>query len=524
MSGIFRFFAKPPVSGFVALLLLIGALFALRLYTEISDTIFWLALAGLVALWAALSGLWWFLQRRKRARFSAEAAPPPDPSAAMVGDEQRKLQGKFTDAMRQLSTLRVKGRRGGSRYLYELPWYIFIGPPGGGKTGALKNCGLDFPLRREGGPIDIEGGGGTANCNWVITDEAVFIDTAGRYTTRSSNETVDGAAWRNFLGLLSRHRPREPINGVIVAIGLTDLMGGDGAALARNAEAVRERLKELYEETKARIPVYVIFTKADLLVGFNETFQAMRAEERRQVWGATFTGESEAEMRAALDGFGGEFDALVARLGEYQLRRLHEERDTLVRGKIFSFSAQFSSIKPAIEQFLRRAFEPNRFGDPAWLRGVYFTSATQFGQPIDRLMEAMARDFGVERKAVALTPPGAGRSYFLEHLLSKVVFPEAGLVTRTVRRGPPYARYAAIAACAVAAGLAGVGVMRMQAYNAAQAKAFEASIGDYNAALANEETAFIDTGDPRPILPALDIRRDEWMRLRDVTPPRKAPA
>jgi len=35
-------------------------------------------------------------------------------------------------------------RRG--QYLYELPWFMFIGLPGSGKTTALLNAGLTFPL------------------------------------------------------------------------------------------------------------------------------------------------------------------------------------------------------------------------------------------------------------------------------------------------------------------------------------------------------------------------------------------
>ena len=54
----------------------------------------------------------------------------------------------FAAAMRDLSKLKFKSKSGGSRYIYELPWYIFIGPPGAGKTEALKNCGLEFGRTR----------------------------------------------------------------------------------------------------------------------------------------------------------------------------------------------------------------------------------------------------------------------------------------------------------------------------------------------------------------------------------------
>ena len=40
----------------------------------------------------------------------------------------------------------LKKTRGTLGYLYEQPWYAIIGPPGAGKTTALLNSGLKFPL------------------------------------------------------------------------------------------------------------------------------------------------------------------------------------------------------------------------------------------------------------------------------------------------------------------------------------------------------------------------------------------
>src|SRR5678809_1739494 len=70
------------------------------------------------------------------------------------------------------------------RYLYELPWYLIIGAPGSGKTTALRHSGLKFPLADVAGEDAIRGVGGTRNCDWWFTDQAVLIDTAGRFTTQ----------------------------------------------------------------------------------------------------------------------------------------------------------------------------------------------------------------------------------------------------------------------------------------------------------------------------------------------------
>ena len=116
--------------------------------------------------------------------------------------------------------------RVGGSYLYELPWYMFIGAPGSGKTTALVNSG---PARsrwpRRSGGASVRGVGGTRNCDWWFTDEAVLIDTAGRYTTQDS----DQRGRRERLGRLpraccSKSRPRQPINGVLLTVSVPDLL------------------------------------------------------------------------------------------------------------------------------------------------------------------------------------------------------------------------------------------------------------------------------------------------------------
>ena len=176
-----------------------------------------------------------------------------------------------------LATLKKAGGGKGD-YLYDLPWYVIIGPPGAGKTTALVNSGLKFPLSRGATPAAVAGVGGTRYCDWWFTEDAVLIDTAGRYTTQDSDAKSDKKSWFSFLDLLKKNRPRQPINGVIVAISLEDLMTLSSAEIAAHADAIRARLLELHDRLKVDFPVYAVFTKADLVAGFMEFFGSLRRE------------------------------------------------------------------------------------------------------------------------------------------------------------------------------------------------------------------------------------------------------
>src|SRR5690606_12015828 len=143
-----------------------------------------------------------------------------------------------------LATLR-QSKGGSGDYLYDLPWYLIIGPPGAGKTTALINSGLKFPLARGGTPQAVAGVGGTRYCDWWFTEDAVLIDTAGRYTTQDSDAKGDRESWLAFLDHLKENRPKQPINGVLVAISVEDLLTASSEEITAHAAAIRKRLMEL---------------------------------------------------------------------------------------------------------------------------------------------------------------------------------------------------------------------------------------------------------------------------------------
>jgi type VI secretion system protein ImpL len=340
--------------------------------------------------------------------------------------EAQMLSKNFSEALQLLKKTQSKNRYG-SQYLYDLPWYIFIGPPGSGKTTALINSGLEFPLADKLGKGAIRGIGGTRDCDWWFTDHAVLLDTAGRYTTQDSHEAIDKAGWSGFLDLLKKYRPRRPLNGILITMSLVDLLKQTEEERLLHAQTIRKRLDELYERFGIRIPIYMIFTKGDLVAGFNDFFADLGKEERAQVWGVTFKQENQQKTDDVIEGFASHFDDLLTRLQSRLCRRLLEERDLKRRALIFGFPQRMALLKDNLLSFLHECYGENRYQTLPYLRGVYFTSGTQEGTPIDRLMGILAQTFRVDRINVPLFS-GKGKSYFITRLLKEVIFAEALLV------------------------------------------------------------------------------------------------
>jgi type VI secretion system protein ImpL len=402
------------LSSLTALVLIILVAFLLPRFVELS----WgaeLALIFLILLvLGAFAGWRIFQAQRASGRIERKLGIAAQPAES----DSDVLARRMSDA---LAALKKDG--GGRRdYLYSRPWYVMIGPPGAGKTTALLNSGLRFPSQ----PPGDHRAGGTRNIEFLFADEAVLLDTAGRYTSQDSDAARDREAWVQFLNLLKVNRPLQPVNGVIVAIGLDELAMADRQAIERHASIVETRLRELGDALGIEAPVYVLFTKTDLVAGFLEFCGDLDVEGRRAVLGATLPWSADTPPTPAT--IAENFDALMNAIDARTSKRLQDESDLRRRSLIVGFPAQIAGLRAGLLHFLELAFTQTRRRRPAALRGFYFTSGVQQGTPFDRLLGRVATLFDARAAA-----PGAGqgRAFFINRLLKDVVIGEAGLVRRT---------------------------------------------------------------------------------------------
>ncbi|NDG49680.1 MAG: type VI secretion system membrane subunit TssM, partial [Rhodospirillales bacterium] len=357
--------------------------------------------------------------------------------------EEAELRQKIDETWAKLKAR--TGRKAAD--FISLPRYVMIGPPGSGKSVALRNSGLDFLLAEE----QVGHEASTAFCDLWVNESAVLIDTAGRYTTQDIDKDADEAGWDAFLDLLKEIAPIKPLNGVIVTFGVDMISRLDGGQRQAQARNIRRRLKEMESRLGQRVPVYFLVTKADLLPGFTEFFDDLDRVGREQVWGYTFG------LQEGLEKFTTEFRALSERLVARLIDRLQNERDQIRRASIAGFPGQFATIEAPLKDFAEAAFGGSRLDPPPLLRGIYFISATQEGAPLDRLAGAMSRNFGLSVARPAQAALQNNKPFFLNRLLKTVLFSEAGLAGND-RRLASRSRLLTAAAYAAATLLVGFGV------------------------------------------------------------------
>ncbi|MDB5933193.1 MAG: type secretion protein VasK, partial [Massilia sp.] len=445
MARIWQFLTDSRVLGVIGLAAL--AAFLLLGADTLQVAAIWAGVAALALLagWGIFWGARYQYRKRSATMLGETVAPASAEAAAQAsGSEVAVLRKSMLQAITTIKTSKL-GLNSGAAALYELPWYMIIGNPAAGKSSAVGHSGLQFPIA---GTKAVQGVAGTRNCDWFFTTDGILLDTAGRYSTVDA----DRAEWFSFLGLLRKYRRRAPINGILICVSVAELMGANPKKSIDLAKSLRTRVQELTEKLGVFAPVYVVFTKADLIAGFADFFHDTERTERDRVWGATMRYNRRSTSPDVLAFFDQHFDELHDGLKEMSLASMAGNRSARMRPGVFTFPLEFASIKTPLRAFLATLFEENTYQFKPVFRGFYFTSALQEGSAPNQSSKRVASRFDLE-----LREPKAGEAeeqsgYFLLDLFRKVIFADKELVTRYTNPNSARFKYGAFFAATILLG------------------------------------------------------------------------
>lgn len=436
-SRFFHLIYNPRV---LLVLAIIVALVLLYDYVAL-QTFFVIISVSITCLLLAWFGYYWWKKRKKAAAELAdlvednndEGANSVNSSAAKDENAQevQALRQQMQDAIKTIRKSKI-GDQTGKAALYELPWYMVIGNPAAGKSSAVLHSGLKFPFMDKTNKLSVQGVGGTRNCDWFFSTEGILLDTAGRYSAYED----DRSEWLSFLNLLKKNRPKAPINGIIIAVSIAELTKNDPSYALDLAKNLRSRVQDLTEQLEVYAPVYVVFTKMDLVSGFRDFFNDYEQEERGQVWGATIPYPEDPDSINISDVFEEHFGVLVNGLKDLSTTKLSLRHQRTVSPSLMTFPMEFQSLRPMIRTLMHALFEDNPFQFKPILRGFYFTSALQEGQVSSQMTLQMVQNYDLQPPAVPLSAQqeAADKPYFLHDLFSKVILKDKHLVKQHKNR------------------------------------------------------------------------------------------
>ena len=401
----------------VLLLLLVAGLVLLLDWPWWTGFFFALLLAGLVIGGFLLRKT---MLRRKEQQFVDQIISQDDMQLKGMADKEKEesqlLQASWKEA---IDTLKHSHLRKFGNPLYVLPWYLVIGESASGKTTAIKSARLSSPFAEA---AQVSGLSGTRNCDWWFFEQAIIIDTAGRYAI-PVDEGRDKDEWRSFLSLLAKYRKKEALNGLIVTIAADKLLGGSDEELEREGLQIRARIDELMLSLGSKFPVYVLVTKCDLVKGMTQFCDKLPENVIKQAMGMvtpTVGKASPAFWRQAVD-------TVSERLSNLLLRILHDSRAKKLDPALILFPCEFERLRSGLDAFMGKAFQENPYQETPILRGLFFTSGRQEGTPYSHFLQKL----GLIGETEVLA--GTNRGMFLHDFFARILPTDRGIFAPTRR-------------------------------------------------------------------------------------------
>lgn len=422
-------------------------------YNVIPRNIFW-ALVTAYVLALIGYGIYWLTQKYRHAQkgeFLAEAIQHDIQTEYGKQKDKDELQLVNQHMKESIQLIRKSklGDKKGNAALYELPWYMVIGNPAAGKSSAIYHSGLKFPFEASHQKMLFSSLSGTRNCDWFFSTEGVLLDTAGRYSVYAE----DHSEWLGFLGLLKKSRSKAPINGLIVIVSIAELVSQSPEKSNKLAKNLRARIQDLTERLEIFAPVYLVFSKMDLIAGFTEFFECYEVNEFDQVWGATLKYDPNSANNA-VELFEQHYSVLYDGLKGLSTTHLSRRHSQNISPSVMTFPLEFKSLKPVLKTFIDTLFEENPYQFKPVFRGFYFTSALQEGMIESPMTEQLAQDFNLSKSpnsenGILSNSLSQNHGYFLKGLFSDVILKDKNLVKQHINPGRKKQRYLAFIAALV---------------------------------------------------------------------------
>ena len=398
----------------------LALVFALVLIIGLPWWVGFFVLIGITGFAVGLIFLKKILQRNREQRFVQQVISEEASRATSLSDKDKdrsqELQARWKEAMDALrsSHLRKKGNP-----LYVLPWYLLIGESGSGKTTSIKSARLSSPFAEVSKTSGISG---TRNCDWWFFEQAVIIDTAGRYAI-PVDEGRDKDEWQKFLVQLARFRKREPLNGLVITVAANKLLSASSEDLEEDGRSLRLRIDELMRVLGAKFPVYLLVTKCDLVQGMTNFCGGLPEKALDQALGILnheLTPDIPTYHERAMHN-------LVERLKDLRLQLLNEPSTKKGEPSLFLFPEEFERLTSGLFAFIKGAFKENPYQETPILRGMFFSSGRQEGSPYSHFLKSL----GLIGDQDVL--PGTSKGMFLFDFFSKILPGDRKLFAPTLR-------------------------------------------------------------------------------------------
>lgn len=285
-----------------------------------------------------------------RIRKSSEQSASTQPEESQAGndsDSQRKdtshiLQKEMKNLVKSIGAWRLR----------DIPWCLILGDSENGGETLLADSGAQ---KSSGNWL-----------NWFRFQQGITLVPMSGLGDIGENYSQSG--FTSLLKLMLRHKPRRPIDSLIITIPAQKLALPDFAE--KLGESLQNQLAHLQETLGMRPPIYLLVTGCENLEGFSEICNRLSSKHLHQMfgwsspyvpdatWSPDWIQEAEKGVLGALEDLRSEIFSKV--ISPQNAR------------KIFSFNSHISNLFKPLKQVTEGLFRHSVYHEPFQFRGIWF--------------------------------------------------------------------------------------------------------------------------------------------------------
>lgn len=270
---------------------------------------------------------------------------------------------------------------GGTQFHYHLPWIVIFGASNAGKSTLLESLNLDKPI---GTPDFITDEDPHPALNWWFYDHGIVLDLEGDYVIKEAQPTSDEKQWKLFSNLLATYRPKRALDGIVLTIPASELIGAQALShndIAARAEYLYGKLWHLQRITGIRLPIYMVVTKCDLIPGFKSFCKSLPLQNKRDLFGWS----NDHALDSAYNPTWVEeaFSTINQSLYRTQQEIYADGKTIDGRDGIFLFPLTLNQLKGRLKTYINHIFKVSSYHEAFFLRGLYFVGESHF-TPVDQ--------------------------------------------------------------------------------------------------------------------------------------------
>ena len=313
------------------------------------------------------------------------------------------------------------------RHFKKTPCYLLMGTPRSGKSQLFSSSGMPSVSSEHYGREAVQLASDYQQGTWHFSDDAIFLEQPLK------NDQGDNFNAKQLIKTLKKKSKSKPLNGIVFTFSIAEILLAKHEDRRSFVSNFVNQTKIICQGLKVVVPIYVVLTKCDLVSGFSEFYSDMSKEDLSQVWGVTFPLEKSYQADSVIPFFHNEYNQLMARLSQRVLWTMDVEKRQRSRELIYNFPSQMQLFRKPLATLLSELFScapNNRFIN---LRGIYFTSGQQSGEPYDFFLHVIGRKYNI-KSTKQEEQEQHNESYFVNKLFSHVIVPEGAILGFSLRR------------------------------------------------------------------------------------------